>query len=414
MDDIVKIYIIIFMILGLILYHAIFDIWYFNLGKALLAELIGALIFGAIMTAIALKYWWITVIIIVLLGFGMSSKVDNPGGKKIVLGSFIAIAVFTMITAISFGRSVENDDREESRHERVADEDSHNSTSNWHSSSSDRQSSTNVTNSHPSNNGTNAHTSNNNTSSHNLTNSPSYLDTINNTNSIPPTSNTSSNDSNSSTSSLSTTSDTNHQLSNSSVIPEGYITGYNYNDYKGWNGNYDKDYKSESLIILFYHDEKDYRCGQAKGHFNFGDLDGTLIYIGSNQFIWDTNNNNDQYILSLNITNSHNEINLSHNSKPCASFIIDKQSDNDNTNNDVISYNGVNLPYCIVTAPDGYVNFRTGPGTNYDIIISLSNGERLIVTGTDSINTSWISVIFFDTYGKQYDGWVNRTQVSFD
>ena len=72
-----------------------------------------------------------------------------------------------------------------------------------------------------------------------------------------------------------------------------------------------------------------------------------------------------------------------------------------------------NNVYCVVAAPDGYVNFRTGPGTGYDIIMPLYNGEELLVTGGEGGNSNWITVVYYDINGNRYEGWVNKTQVKF-
>ena len=75
---------------------------------------------------------------------------------------------------------------------------------------------------------------------------------------------------------------------------------------------------------------------------------------------------------------------------------------------------GSNDVYCVVAAPDGYVNFRTGPGTNYDIIMPIYNGEELLVTGSEGGNSNWITVVYYDSNGIRYEGWVNQTQVKFE
>ena len=59
-----------------------------------------------------------------------------------------------------------------------------------------------------------------------------------------------------------------------------------------------------------------------------------------------------------------------------------------------------------VNAPDGYVNFRIGPGTNYSIITPINNGVELEVYETDS-SGKWLKVY----YNNQF-GWVSKSQVS--
>lgn len=56
-----------------------------------------------------------------------------------------------------------------------------------------------------------------------------------------------------------------------------------------------------------------------------------------------------------------------------------------------------------VAAPDGYVNFRTGPSTDYEVITAIYNGETLEV---NEENGNWLKVTF---YGDT--GWVAKSQV---
>ena len=60
----------------------------------------------------------------------------------------------------------------------------------------------------------------------------------------------------------------------------------------------------------------------------------------------------------------------------------------------------------IFTAPDGYVNFRQGPGKKYDIIASYDNGTEMYVIKT-SENGKWL-------YGEinGQEGWIAKSQVS--
>ncbi len=104
MENVMLFYVVMYMILGLVIYHSIFDIWYFNFGKALITEIFGAFLFAALMTGLTLKFWWIALIIIILMGLVMSAKVQNPTGKKVVLGVFVVIAVITAITGINYNR----------------------------------------------------------------------------------------------------------------------------------------------------------------------------------------------------------------------------------------------------------------------------------------------------------------------
>ena len=55
--------------------------------------------------------------------------------------------------------------------------------------------------------------------------------------------------------------------------------------------------------------------------------------------------------------------------------------------------------YVTVTAPDGYVNLRQGPGTNYDIIMPIQNGEVMEVQDQTE-DGKWLKIAYW-----YEDGW---------
>ncbi len=102
MDNVMAVYLVVFTIVGLVAYHSIFDIWYFNFSKALAGELIGACIFGIVMTAITLYYWPVSSIILIILGLVFSAKISSPVGKIIIIGFFIVAAIVTALTGRNY------------------------------------------------------------------------------------------------------------------------------------------------------------------------------------------------------------------------------------------------------------------------------------------------------------------------
>ena len=76
------------------------------------------------------------------------------------------------------------------------------------------------------------------------------------------------------------------------------------------------------------------------------------------------------------------------------------------TDTDIYADTDMVLYYVIVTAPDGYVNLRMGPGTDYSVICEISNGEILDVTDI-SDNGKWLHVNYYDV-----PGWVAASQVT--
>ncbi len=99
-----KVFFILFFILGLVIYHAMFDIWYLNFQKAIFGEILGAGIFSIIMTAFTIKYWWLACGIIILLGLILGAKSSNPTIRLIIIGVFGVFAIVTASIGINYNK----------------------------------------------------------------------------------------------------------------------------------------------------------------------------------------------------------------------------------------------------------------------------------------------------------------------
>ena len=85
----------------------------------------------------------------------------------------------------------------------------------------------------------------------------------------------------------------------------------------------------------------------------------------------------------------------------------------DNTGDETISEY-----FLYVKSSDGYANLRTGPGTEYDIICKLQNGEELEVyrgNATSKDGKTWLKVAYYDGDDSDGDywttGWIAESQV---
>ncbi len=103
LDNMLIILWIIFTILGFLSYHAVFEVWYFNLTRGIIAELMWAVIFGAIMTVLSLGFWYVTCIILVIIGLALGAKTKKGFGKLLVRIAFIGTALFIAVVGISLG-----------------------------------------------------------------------------------------------------------------------------------------------------------------------------------------------------------------------------------------------------------------------------------------------------------------------
>ncbi|XME04131.1 protein kinase domain-containing protein [Lachnospiraceae bacterium C1.1] len=70
--------------------------------------------------------------------------------------------------------------------------------------------------------------------------------------------------------------------------------------------------------------------------------------------------------------------------------------------------------YVTPAASDGFVNLREGPGTEYDIITPVYNGEELELSGYEEYSTEgrkWLYVYYYESDGNMLEGYVAASQV---
>lgn len=91
-----------YMVLGLYIYHAMFDIWYLNFGKAMISEIFGAFLFGALMTGLTLKFSVPIMIIIIVIGIILSFKFNTPFKKIAVIVVFVIVGIIIAIAGNNY------------------------------------------------------------------------------------------------------------------------------------------------------------------------------------------------------------------------------------------------------------------------------------------------------------------------
>jgi len=96
---------LIFTIGAWITYHKIFTVYYFDFSQGLLKELIISVVIGLLLTGLSLKFWYASVIIILLVGIGFSSKTGSPSMKKMIMGIAAVVAVIVSVVGIRFNVS---------------------------------------------------------------------------------------------------------------------------------------------------------------------------------------------------------------------------------------------------------------------------------------------------------------------
>lgn len=84
---------IIWTIILLIFYHKAFTVYYFDLGRGFVKELLVAGILGLVMTAITLNWWWISAIIIIVIGIIVMGNANSKAPLIIALILAIVVAI---------------------------------------------------------------------------------------------------------------------------------------------------------------------------------------------------------------------------------------------------------------------------------------------------------------------------------
>lgn len=183
------------------------------------------------------------------------------------------------------------------------------------------------------------------------------------------------------------------------------IAGGDYMKYKDWCGFYEKGWMDTVIDFQLYDSPKQNgECGYITANFRGNEDKGSLVYIGNDTFEW--------YIYS---TVYHVRPDMTQMGGMILTIYDDKDIYDctfyDSATIGDYSYEESSDVYVIVAAPDGYVNFRTGPGTNYEIVMPIYNGEELWVVGEEP-GTNWIQVKYLGNEGY-ITGWVNKTQVQY-
>lgn len=84
-----------------VLYHKIFDVYYFNFSKGLVKELITSAFVGALLMSATLYLWWLSDIILIIAGIIVSGKTEDPRKKKTIIIVFVIIAIIIALAGIS-------------------------------------------------------------------------------------------------------------------------------------------------------------------------------------------------------------------------------------------------------------------------------------------------------------------------
>lgn len=119
---------IFYVIAILVMYHKVFDVVYFDLGRGLMKELVIAAFGGMILAAITVKFWVLSAIIIIITGLVCRGKFDDSAAKNTVL----VIAVIIAIVISSLGIKVnKNQKQQDANNETTVSQEEQNNSYNY-------------------------------------------------------------------------------------------------------------------------------------------------------------------------------------------------------------------------------------------------------------------------------------------
>ena len=119
---------IFYVIAILVMYHKVFVVVYFDLGRGLMKELVIAAFGGMILAAITVKFWVLSAIIIIITGLVCRGKFDDPAAKNTVL----VIAVIIAIVISSLGIKVnKNQKQQDANNETTVSQEEQNNSYNY-------------------------------------------------------------------------------------------------------------------------------------------------------------------------------------------------------------------------------------------------------------------------------------------
>lgn len=104
---------IIWMVGLLVLYHKVFQVYYFDLGYGLMKEFLTAFFLAILMTGITFALWWLTAIVIIIGGLALKKKVSSNAP----LIAAVVLAIIVAIVGISY-KAEKNSDNTTARVER--------------------------------------------------------------------------------------------------------------------------------------------------------------------------------------------------------------------------------------------------------------------------------------------------------
>ena len=83
-------------ILAFVIYHKIFTVYYFDLFRGIMSEIVSCIFVGYLLTELAITLWWLSSILLIIISITISKRL-NTRSRKLVISVF---AIFAIIISV--------------------------------------------------------------------------------------------------------------------------------------------------------------------------------------------------------------------------------------------------------------------------------------------------------------------------
>lgn len=105
MSTVIIIMTLVYAVIAWVLYHKIFDVVYFDVKQGCMGEIIGSVVFGAILAGITLYFWKISVVIVILACIIAVLCCKTAEGKVLIVVAGIILIIVIVVMGIKFKKS---------------------------------------------------------------------------------------------------------------------------------------------------------------------------------------------------------------------------------------------------------------------------------------------------------------------
>lgn len=92
---------IVYTILCLVIYHKIFDVYYFDLGRGCATELFVSFGIAAMLTGLTLYVWWLVLILVIIAALFLIRKTNNTTGRVTIIIITVILSIILIASGVA-------------------------------------------------------------------------------------------------------------------------------------------------------------------------------------------------------------------------------------------------------------------------------------------------------------------------